>query len=1550
MSRPPPSRARIPAALLLIVMLAWAQSSQSAGIDRIPGWNLPSRAVVEGPRWVDALGDLRFAQPVALLAPPGETNRLFVAEKSGLIVAVTNLAAPTRTVFLDLRTNLYAGYLEAGLLGVAFHPGYATNRQFFVWRTVRGARADGQPAVYDVLARFEGDPVDPNRALARSEVVLIRQEDRQGMQDLTHNAGDLQFGPDGYLYVSLGDEMAPPEQADGQHQPLTRFFGAILRLDVDQRPGSLAPNPGPAVGSGYSIPPDNPLVGARSYQGRALDPFATRTEFFAIGFRNPWRMSFHPQSGELWVADVGSARWEEINVVRSGGNYGWPYREGKEDGIYGFLTPAQAVFSEPRWVYAHGSATNQGNSVIGGAFYLGHAFLSHFSGGYVFADCRSGHTWLLDTRSPDANSSAPEWLCTEPGISAFANDPRDGEILAANFVSGSVRKLVPPPAPSPGSEPPPTLREAGVFTDLATLEPDPRLHAYEINATFWSDGAFKRRWVAAPAGLPPRWRSDGLYAFEPGTLWVKHFELERTNGIPGSRHRVETRLLVKTLEGVYGLSYRWVESGTDAVLVPAAGEDRELAFQDGPNPRAQVWHFPGRAECLRCHDAASAYALGYCPEQLDRPLQPSSGTPSQLAALAAKGQVPVSPGPADPVPGLVSPEDASRPLELRARSYLAANCAACHRPGRLTDTTAEWDARSGIPLRAMGVLDGRLVLPGNPIDSRLLQVLNRATTDLRMPPLASNVPDSAGIGLLTRWIAAIPHAPWSREDLGAASSAGFSTLEESGVVLGGSGAGLPPRTQGVHWLRRRLEADGFLSARLSRFEATAANSIVAVGMISATNAPEAYFIAGVDGRGTSFITASSPVDAGPASPSSEQAVGSILRVDRRGSRLEGSVSSGGVGSDIPFSSHATDVVSADAPCELGWMVASGDPVRPAHAWLDRLRWCEASWLEPGDPFHGKAGLPLTLELAVAAEGLSIRRVEFLADGVVVDGVTAPPFRVVWPSPRPGVHVLSARVHFTDDAPLEVRPRTFVAEATPASATFLAEDRATQGDWQGRYGATAYHLGPAGSSPAAGFSLGVEAATEVVWESATSDRRALQRPSGFGRTAAGWKSTAAEGIRVLASCPDATESRLAVYLLDWPSIAEPVESITLLDADHGTALDQRTVHDFGGGVYLTWRIQGRVLLRIEGAPDSTAVFSGVFLDAPPDGASRTVLAVPANPADLRAPASVGLRADALVPAWPPTRVDFLANGVPVGSATGPELATTWSDVAAGDYRVVARAWDGTGRFADSAPVQIQVRAAPAAALFVGEADVAGGAWSHRLGSEARLVAPDHAELSSNQDLRIDVGDPYLWVPWTNLVAHPDPRGVQFDPSSVGEGACWTAPAALVVSIDLRDGRWHLGSLYFVDWDTDLRDQTVEIVDAQSGEVLDSREVSRFFSGRWLVFWGRGSLQVRVIPHSVNAVLSGVFLDPAVGATPRMPRFTSVHWEGRGCQLEWEAGPGSLSRLWSAPALVGPWSVGPVISTSTDGRFRAGESGASSGAGARFFRLELLSEGNGPLRRR
>jgi len=293
--------------------------------------------------------------PVLVTSPPGDP-RLFVVEKPGRIRLVD--AAAAHPAFLDITALVGEEGLEQGLLGLAFHPGYADNGRFFVHYTDTGGRS--VVAGYRVSA-------DPDRADPESiRVLLVEEQPRRN-----HNGGMIAFGPDGHLYVAFGDGGGAGDPFDHGQRPETRL-GAILRLDVDGPDGSL-------------VPPDNPFAAA----GGA-------PEVWAYGLRNPWRFSF--DGGLLYIADVGQSAWEEVNVVgaaAAGLNFGWPILEGEEC----FAAPGCSTdgLEMPVLVYSHA----EGCSVTGGYVYRG-AAIPELDGHYFYGDWCGG--WIRSFRYRDGEA------------------------------------------------------------------------------------------------------------------------------------------------------------------------------------------------------------------------------------------------------------------------------------------------------------------------------------------------------------------------------------------------------------------------------------------------------------------------------------------------------------------------------------------------------------------------------------------------------------------------------------------------------------------------------------------------------------------------------------------------------------------------------------------------------------------------------------------------------------------------------------------------------------------------------------------------------------------------------------------------------------------------------------------------------------------------------------------------------------------------------------------------------------------------------------------
>ena len=356
-----------------------------------------------------------LGSPVDLVPVSDGTGRLFAVEQTGAIRILTPAGRLRPGPFLDLSdrmAELEAGYDERGLLALAFHPSYAANGRLFV--VYSAPPRPGGPEWSEsttTLSEFRVSASDPNAADPASERRLLRVD----KADINHAGADLGFGPDGLLYVSLGDgggrnDVGPGHPEIGHGQDLSTLAGSILRIDVDT---------GGAGGRPYAIPPDNPFADGRG---------GARPETFAYGFRNPYRFSFDAR-GRLFVGDVGQDIYEEVDLVRAGGNYGWRTREGMHcTPFVGEGCPRAGLddepFVDPIIEYAHDDV---GTAVIGGFVYRGRAIPS-LRGAYVFGDwSRSrifsprGEATLLAARPPSSGDGLwpPRVPDVEGGIPHF---------------------------------------------------------------------------------------------------------------------------------------------------------------------------------------------------------------------------------------------------------------------------------------------------------------------------------------------------------------------------------------------------------------------------------------------------------------------------------------------------------------------------------------------------------------------------------------------------------------------------------------------------------------------------------------------------------------------------------------------------------------------------------------------------------------------------------------------------------------------------------------------------------------------------------------------------------------------------------------------------------------------------------------------------------------------------------------------------------------------------------------------------------------------------
>ncbi len=744
----------------------------------------PSSAAVQAEK---VSGNLNLQTVMGIVSHPN-LQHLYIVGRYGQVKYIDpSVGNDAGKVFIDLSQGLFTGQ-DSGVMNMVFHPQYgqagSPNRGYFYMYYV----ADVDDAEFVRVSRFTATD-GQNSANRNTEQIMIQER----LTTTYHRGGGMVFGKDGFLYLSFGDFGNPNNGQDISNN----LAAGVIRIDVDQDPKRSHPIPkdsGPGddqtFNKNYFIPNDNPFVG----QPGVLE------EYYTLGERNPHRLTMDPVTGRLFVGNVGgnnTTSQEEVNEVVKGGNYGWPFREGNTDlgawtfeasgqifqiagkpaNLVGTLTEPNLFYERPQSCIAVATqcpdlgTVPEGKCVIGGYVYRGSA-LPQLDGRYILSDCTNGKLWA--TADEFGHGPMTE-LFTAPFLEIVTlGQDRDGEVYFAG-TAGEVYRLA--PAGAPIADPPALLSQLGAFSNLATLAPAPGVIPYEVSTPLWSDAAKKQRWMIVPndgkADSPAEQidvSSDDTWKFPVGTVFVKHFELDQASGPP---HRLETRFLVHGQDGrYYGVTYRWRADNSDADL------QNPKAFREKVGD--QTWHYPSRSECGQCHNSSAEYVLGPKTAQLNRPLYyPSSGlTANALTTLQGLGLLSTPLMPVS-LPQMPTMHEGTAFTEQRARAYLGANCAHCHRPdgpGR-----GEFDVRFNTPLNqqqivggdaieTLGVMGAKLLTPQSPDSSVIFKRL-LALDGTAMPPLAKGMVDDSALSVFTAWLAAMnlqskPTAPAAVANLG----------------------------------------------------------------------------------------------------------------------------------------------------------------------------------------------------------------------------------------------------------------------------------------------------------------------------------------------------------------------------------------------------------------------------------------------------------------------------------------------------------------------------------------------------------------------------------------------------------------------------------------------------------------------------------------------------------------------------------------------------------------------------------------------------------------
>lgn len=681
------------------------------------------------------LTEIEWKRPL-YAKPEPDGKHLFVIEQGGekdrpskLFRIADHADATEKTLLLSVSRRL--------VYSIEFHPNYADNGYLYVFSNGPTGEPERVNRVtrYTVRREVEKLSCDPESAV---DIIQWRS--------MGHDGGDLVFGNDGMLYITSGDGTSDSDKWLSA-QDVTNLRGGVLRIDVDH----------PAKGQQYSIPADNPF---RDIPG-------TRGEWWAIGLRNPWRMSIDRKTGQIWVGNNGQDLWETAHLLGKGENYGWSVYEGSHP-FYAHREIGPGNLVTPTFEHHHTEA----RSLTGGVTYRGHE-LPDLVGAYVYGDYSTGKIWA-GRHDGQQVTYHREIADTSLSIVGFSSSHR-GELLVVDSASGIHRLERNPDLDRLDELPvfPTQLSDTGLFESTSDYRIASGVIPYDVVSPGWADGATADRFVAVPDNLQVRYSAKRGWDFPDRAVLVQTLSIDENRNGQIRKRRLETRILLRQQNEWQGYSYLWNEEQTDATLVGSEGKDLSLAED-------RVWRVPSRAECMSCHARAVKYVLGLSDLQMDRDFSYSGTVDNQLRTLAHIGLLTgYAPKTDAERPTLVNPYDASASLADRARSYLHTNCSCCHVEAgggnarmelELTTKMESMRVLDEYPQHAtFGLSQPRIVAAGEPNQSVLLARISRRGRG-QMPPLVTNQVDESAVGLFRSWIASMTPRrkfvrDWSMADL-----------------------------------------------------------------------------------------------------------------------------------------------------------------------------------------------------------------------------------------------------------------------------------------------------------------------------------------------------------------------------------------------------------------------------------------------------------------------------------------------------------------------------------------------------------------------------------------------------------------------------------------------------------------------------------------------------------------------------------------------------------------------------------------------------------------
>ncbi|MFC0605631.1 PQQ-dependent sugar dehydrogenase [Winogradskyella pulchriflava] len=792
-----------------------------------------------------AFPNLTFFYPITFRMVPNQ-NKIVLGQLDGVIYWFDNDESTTvKNLILDL-SNEVGLISDGGFFGLTIHPDFDApvnpKNYFYVYYATKNWNGENEPAFGEytgqgcsfsenehegnflILERFE---VNPNTMtyVNNSRTIILKNR----LYGTTHYGGGLEFGDDGFLYLTTGEQASWQRAQD----IVNNLDGGVLRIDVDKDPTKSHPpvrkKPNDAgysneiTGVEYWIPNDNPFSDTTPGSTTSLygqpnlttqnpnDVYAPGDffeEYYSIGLRNPFRMTKDSQTGTMYIGDVGLSTREEINILEYGSNYGWPLYEGflEGPGCYSDLFN-DMEHVEPLVDFGHDIM----NSITGGFVYRGTG-IPELYGKYICADYGGGD----EIFSVDVGNGDYEQIATflPEDIISFGEDNEKELFILSLGHDTNIYKLIDNDLDH--GPPPQTLSQTGIFTNLSTLEVIDGYVPYELYESFWSDGALKKRWVAVPnndgvhsgPSEQVQYSEFGDWEFPSGTVIVKHFELQVDDNDPSVTKKVETRVSVVDEFGeMYFLTYNWNDEETEAYLQASALNEPVDITTTSNGTRTQVWHFPSNSDCINCHNHANKGALGLKSRYLntDYTYEETSITANQLVTLSHLGILNKSITDADTedIYTNKSLQDPNASLDEKARSYLDLNCAYCHRRDNSIRTSYDlrvYNNLEATELLTSGVLtplgiapDEKILFPGDASKSILYHRMNSVDMSIMMPPISKSIIDQPAVDLIEQWINQLDET--STEDCNTPNPlinlALLPSAQLSGSVAQGQGRGTP---------------------------------------------------------------------------------------------------------------------------------------------------------------------------------------------------------------------------------------------------------------------------------------------------------------------------------------------------------------------------------------------------------------------------------------------------------------------------------------------------------------------------------------------------------------------------------------------------------------------------------------------------------------------------------------------------------------------------------------------------------------------------------------